>query len=172
MREVIAQLVGALDAVLRLDPGAFSSAAPALAAGRAVLESQAVPVNAHAERWAALAEAAERINSSAVCGPAEAAAFCRAIDALSAAIMGYDEAQHEEEPTQQPASQAEGARDAARWRLDVDESAIYAGSRRVLQLDTGTNNYGWREANRLGAELVERHNKVIDAARALGEKGK
>ena len=44
---------------------------------------------------------------------------------------------------------------ADRYRLDIDESAIYEGERRVLVLDTGNSNDGWREATALGTQIVE-----------------
>ena len=43
-----------------------------------------------------------------------------------------------------------------RFRLDIDESAIYEGERRVLHLDTdGGGNDNWRSATALGARIVE-----------------
>lgn len=45
-------------------------------------------VDPYADHWAAIAEAAQRINRSEHCGPEHAEAFCAAIDRLSDALMG------------------------------------------------------------------------------------
>jgi hypothetical protein len=55
---------------------------------------------------------------------------------------------------------AAGVRGPGRFRLDIDESAIYEGDCRVLELDTGggVENYtndNWRAANDLGARIVD-----------------
>ena len=45
------------------------------------------------------------------------------------------------------------------WRLDIDESSIYCGERLVASLDnTEGSNDGWRNALRLGADIVARMN--------------
>jgi hypothetical protein len=54
---------------------------------------------------------------------------------------------------------AEEQKMADRYRLDIDESAIYDGERRVLKLDTGGgvgnfSNDNWRAAIDLGARIV------------------
>lgn len=53
--------------------------------GRPVPERSEDP---HAEQWQALAKAGEAIARSEQCGPDQAAAFCRAVDRLSDALMG------------------------------------------------------------------------------------
>lgn len=45
----------------------------------------------HREHWVAIAKAAEAIGASPNCGPEQAAEFCRAIDRLSAALMGEED---------------------------------------------------------------------------------
>jgi hypothetical protein len=56
-----------------------------------------------------------------------------------------------------------GGQATGAYRLDIDESAIYDGDRRVLELDTGggvgnNSNDNWRAAIALGARLVDAMN--------------
>jgi hypothetical protein len=44
------------------------------------------------------------------------------------------------------------------WRLDIDEDAIYCGDKRVATLDTDLSNEGWREALRVGQDMVDAMN--------------
>lgn len=55
----------------------------------------------------------------------------------------------------------------SRWRLDIDESAIYCGDRLVARLETGDSNDAWREATRLGAEMVQSTTQCDQLSEAL-----
>ena len=62
---------------------------------------------------------------------------------------------------------AEKAEPGRVWRVDLDESALYLGEKRIAQLEHDPDNDAWREAMQLGQSMVEALN---GAALASAEK--